>query len=127
MANILIVDDSAFSRNSLKILVESDGHEVAGLAENGEQGLNLFKRLKPELVLLDYLMEGKNGKEVLKEIIQHDSSAKVIMVSGLGDSTIEEEALKAGAKNFVRKHNVRMHILKVIDQVLEDETQPIHD
>lgn len=127
MANILIVDDSAFSRNSLRVLVESAGHEIAGLAENGEQGLNLFKRLKPELVLLDYLMEGKNGKEVLMEMIQHDSSAKVIMVSGLGDSTIEEKALEAGAKNFVRKHNVRRNILKIIDQVLEDNSQPIHD
>ena len=119
MTSILIVDDSAFARNNLRMLVESAGHEIVGLAEDGEQALDLFKRLKPDLVLLDYLMEGKSGKEVLKEILQHDSKAKVIMVSGLGDDTIEEKVLAAGAKIFVRKHHAQMNISKIIDQVMK--------
>jgi len=118
MAKILIVDDSAFARNNLKRIVEKGGHEVAGLAENGEQALNLFKNLDPELVMLDYLMKGKSGMEVLKEIIQYDPDAKIIMVSGLGDSTIDEEALETGAKFFVRKPYAHTNILKIIDQVM---------
>ena len=118
MAKILIVDDSAFARNSLRMSVESAGHEVAGLAKNGDQALTLFKSLNPELVLLDYLMAGKDGMVVLKEIIQHDPKARVIMISGAGDDTIEKKALKAGAKVFVGKTYVQRDILKKINQVM---------
>lgn len=119
MAKILIVDDSAFARNSLKMSVEIGGHEIAGLAKNGEQAFAMFKSLDPEIVLLDYLMAGKDGMEVLEEIIQHDPGARVIMVSGAGDSTIEEAALKAGAKAFIGKTYAQKGILKLIDQVME--------
>ncbi len=119
MAKILIVDDSAFARNTLRVDVENGKHEVVGLAGDGAQALKLFKSLRPELVLLDYLMAGKSGMEVLKEIIQHDPSARVIMISGSGDHTIEEKALQTGAKLFLEKPCVRKNILKAIDQVME--------
>ena len=119
MAKILIVDDSAFARNWLGKIVESGGHEVVGRAGDGEQALTLFKSLHPELVILDYLMTGKSGEVVLKEIIQHDPSARVIMISGAGDHTIEERALQGGAKVFVEKPCVQEELLKVIDQVME--------
>ena len=119
MAKILIVDDSAFARARLKMLFESGGHEVVGGAGDGEQGLKLFKSLHPELVTLDYLMADKNGEVVLKEMIQHDPSAKVIMISGSGDHSIEERILQAGAKVFVEKSNSQRNFLKVIDQVMQ--------
>ena len=119
MAKILIVDDSAFARNSLRVIVESGGHAVVGRARNAEQALTLFKSLSPELVLLDYLMAGKSGEVVLKEIIQHKPGARVIMVSGSGDYTIEERALQNGAKAFLEKPNMKRDLLKVIDQVME--------
>ena len=119
MAKILIVDDSAFARARLKMLFESGGHEVVGLAEDGEQGLKLFKSLHPELVTLDYLMTGKSGEAVLKEMIQHDPSARVIMVSGSTDNIIENRVLQAGAKAYLEKPNMKRDILKVIDQVME--------
>ena len=119
MAKILIVDDSAFTRNTLMMFFESGGHEVVGRAENAEQALDLFKTLQPELVTLDYLMPGKSGEAVLKEIIQHDPSAKVIMLSGSGDNALEERALHTGAKFFVEKPCAKREILDVIDQVME--------
>ena len=117
MAKILIVDDSSFMRARLRVMFESGGHEVVGQAPDGEQALELFEDLHPEIVTLDYLMAGKNGEEVLKEIIQHDPSARVIMLSGSGDSTIEERALQIGAKLYMEKPIVQRDILKVIDQV----------
>ncbi len=119
MAKILIVDDSAFARNSFSVIVESGGHEVVGRAGDGEQALKLFKSLHPELVILDYLMAGKSGEVVLKEILQHDPSARVIMISGSGDHAIEERILQEGAKVFIEKPCVKRDILKVIDQVME--------
>jgi two-component system chemotaxis response regulator CheY len=120
MAKILIVDDSSFARNNMRIIVEKGGHEIAGLAEDGEQAVSLYKNLNPDLVMLDYLMVGKSGMEVLKELIQHDPDAKIIMVSGLGDSTIEDDALEAGAKIFVRKPYAQKNILKIIDQIVRN-------
>ncbi len=119
MAKILIVDDSAFARNMLKVIVESGGHKVVGRAGDGGRALKLFKSLNPELVTLDYLMTGKNGEAVLKEMIQHDPSARVIMVSGSTDNIIEHRILQAGAKAYLEKPNLKRDILKVIDQVME--------
>jgi len=119
MSKILIVDDSAFARRSLSVIVESAGHEVVGHAENAEQAMEFFKSRNPELVLLDYLMPGKNGEDVLKEIIQHNPAAKVIMISGSGDSTIARNALQYGAKVFLRKPYDRDQIVKTIDKVMQ--------
>jgi two-component system chemotaxis response regulator CheY len=119
MAKILIVDDSVFTRNLLRRVFESGGHTVVGHAGNGEQAMTLFKTLHPELVTLDYLMPNKNGESVLEEMIQHDPNAKVIMISGSGDNTVEERVLQTGAKDYVEKLHVQREILEVIDQVME--------
>lgn len=119
MTKILIVDDSAFARNILGMYVGNGGHEVVGLAGDGEEALKLFKSLRPELVLLDYLMADKSGMKVLEDMIQHDPSARVIMVSGSGEHTIEERALRTGAKLFLEKPCAQKSILKAIDQVME--------
>jgi two-component system chemotaxis response regulator CheY len=118
MARILIVDDSAFARNSLKAIVEGNGHEVVGRAENGREALILFTSLQPELVTLDYLMVGETGNEVLEKLIQIDSDAKVIMISGMGDPNIQERALQAGARCFLAKPYDDEVVLRVIDQTL---------
>ena len=119
MTKILIVDDSAFARRSLSMIVESAGHKVVGLAENAEQALEFFKSRNPELVLLDYLMPGKNGEEVLKEIIGHDPAARVIMISGSGDETVANNALEHGAKVFLRKPYDIDVIVKTINEVMQ--------
>ena len=118
MANILIVDDSAFARLTLGAIVESAGHEVIGFAENADQAMELYKSRQPELVLLDYLMPGRSGEEVLKEIMLDNPAAKVIMISGSGDLAIERKALEEGAKVFLRKPFNRDQILESIADVM---------
>ena len=119
MTKILIVDDSSFARKRLKAIFERAGHEVVGSAEDGEQALTMFDTLDPDVVTLDYLMAGKNGEEVLRDIIRHDPDARVIMVSGSGDHTVEDRALSAGAKLFVGKFNSQRKFLQAIDQVMK--------
>jgi two-component system chemotaxis response regulator CheY len=121
MAKILIVDDSAFARNNLKIIVESGGHEVTGMAESSEQALELFSVLNPDIVMLDYLMSGQSGVEALREMIRQKPLTKVIMVSGIRDSAIEEEALATGAKVFIRKPFTPEKLFNAIDQVMAIE------
>ena len=118
MAKILIVDDSAFARNVLGMICEKGGHEVIGRAKDGESAVELFKSLHPELVTLDYLMKGKNGETILEEIIEHDPNARVVMISGSGDHTVEHRARQSGARDFVGKPFMQRDLLKVIDQVM---------
>ena len=119
MAKILIVDDSAFMRNSLGMIVESGGHEVVGSAGDGKLAMELFKSLHPELVTLDYLMADISGETVLEEMILHDPGARVIMISGSGDQEFQARAMQRGAKVFLQKPCSQREILQAIDQVME--------
>lgn len=117
MARILIVDDSRFASNSLRVMVESAGHEVVGLAASGKEAFQMFKTIEPELVLLDYLMSDKCGDAVLDQMLKHDSNAAVIMISGSGDHSLHERILEAGAKAFFEKPCAKEDLLKAIDRV----------
>ncbi len=119
MAKILIVDDSRTSRRILKNIIESNGYEVAGEAENGQDGLDKYLELKPDLVTLDITMPVMDGVEALKKIKEADSDAKVVMVTAAGQKTNVMEAIKAGAFEFVTKPFDPDIIKKVIAQAIE--------
>ena len=101
------------------MIFERAGHTVVGSAADGEEALVLFDELHPDVVTLDYLMTGKNGVEVLEDIMSHDPDARVIMVSGSGNHSIESKVLSAGAKLFVEKFNDQVQYLNAVDQVMK--------
>jgi two-component system chemotaxis response regulator CheY len=103
MARILIADNASFMRSCLKYIAENAGHEVAGLAKNGQEAIDLYARIKPDLVTLDILMEGTDGMTALREIMKADPAARVIMVSALGQEQLQEEARQLGACGYIRK------------------------
>lgn len=121
MAKILIADDASFMRNSLKFLVESADHEVPGLAKNGQEAVEMYNKLKPELVLLDILMGDMDGLAALKKIMQEDPKAKVIIVSALGHEEKQKEARSLGARGFVKKPFSREAILGEVERVLAEQ------
>ena len=118
MAKVLIVDDSPFTRHLLSRVVEMAGHEVVAVAEDGEQALKLYKNIRPDLVTLDWLMPRKSGEAVLKKIMMLDPQARVIMITGWANKSIEGRVLEAGAKAFVEKSHVEKELLNVIERVL---------
>ena len=118
MAKILIVDDSAFTRHLLGMIVKMGGHEVVGSAEDGKQAIQLYKSLRPDLVTLDWLMPSKSGEAVLKKILKMDPGAKVIMITGWANRSIEGRVLTAGAKAFLEKSDVQKNLLRVVEEVL---------
>jgi two-component system chemotaxis response regulator CheY len=78
MAKILIVDDSAMSRRILRTILESAGHQITE-AEDGMVALEKYYLEKPDVVLLDLIMKGMFGMEVLKKIRRMDQTARVIV------------------------------------------------
>ena len=103
MARILIVDDAAFMRMTLKDILRRFDHEVVGEAENGEEALRQYEQFKPDLVTMDIVMLGESGIEAVKKILAQDPSAKILMVSAMGQQALVVESIKAGAKGFLIK------------------------
>lgn len=114
VANILICDDAAFMRNSLRIMLEKGGHTVIGEAANGLEAVEQFKNMKPDLVTMDITMPEVDGLTALKMIRQLDPNAKVIMVSAMGQESMVKEAVLSGAKTFIVKPFKEAYILEVI-------------
>ncbi|SDC32374.1 two-component system, chemotaxis family, response regulator CheY [Pelagirhabdus alkalitolerans] len=105
MYSVLIVDDSSFMRKWLMSIVAKGGYIISGEAKNGYEAILQYRKLKPDLVLLDIHMPELAGNEVLKRIMAIDPDASIIMCSAIGSSFIVEECLSLGAKDFVRKPN----------------------
>ena len=103
MKRVLVVDDAAFMRISIKNMLMKNGYEVCGEAENGEVAVQRYKELMPDIVTLDITMPDKDGLEALKEILASNSDAKVIMVSAMGQEGMVREAIISGAKGFIVK------------------------
>ncbi len=103
MKNVLIVDDAAFMRVTIKNMLEKNGYTVVGEAENGKIGVVKYNDLKPDLVTLDITMPEMDGLTALKMIMQIDPAAKVVMMTAMGQQAMVKEAVMTGAKGFIVK------------------------
>lgn len=116
---VLVVDDDTFQRNVLKKLLRSEKFDVE-MAENGVQALEMLQQSQPDLVLLDLLMPGMNGLEVMQRIRQHPtlSQVPVVVISGEHEKETVIECLKLGASGYVVKPYTRKTLLEKIDKAL---------
>jgi two-component system chemotaxis response regulator CheY len=103
MARVLVVDDAAFMRKMVTDALTKGGHEVVGEAGNGVEAIARYRDLKPDLMTLDITMPEKDGIAALKDIMELDPNAKVVMCSALGQESKVLESIKLGAKDFVVK------------------------
>ena len=100
---VLITDDTAFMRMSLRDILQKNGYEVVGEAADGEQAVQQYFALKPELVTMDVTMPNMDGITAVKKIVGKDSNARIIIVSAMGQKAMVMDAIKAGAKDFIVK------------------------
>lgn len=117
MGNVLIVDDAAFMRLSIRMMLEKNGFKVVGEAENGVIGVQKYKELSPDIVTMDLTMPEMTGLEALKAIKSYDPNAKVIMISAMGQEGIVKEAVLNGAKSFIVKPFKEEHVVKTLRSV----------
>ena len=116
---VLIVDDAMFMRAMIRdILVNSGRYEVIGEAANGEECLERFRALQPDLVTMDIVMPQMDGIEATREILKASPKARVIMCSALGQEALVIESIAAGAKDFIVKPFSAEKVLKVLDAVM---------
>ncbi|WP_373898277.1 response regulator [Haloimpatiens sp. FM7315] len=118
MSKVLIVDDAAFMRMMIKDILEKNGFEVVGEANNGLKAVEIYTQEKPDVVTMDITMPDMDGIEAVKAIKKIDSSAKIIMCSAMGQQSMVMDAIKAGAKDFIVKPFQADRVLEAIRKVI---------
>ncbi len=118
MARILIADDALFMRFTLKRTLTQAGHEVVAECENGQQAIEKYGEVQPDLVFLDITMPELDGLSALHAIRESDDAARVIMCSALGHGNKVREALDAGARDFIVKPFTPERILEAVNKAL---------
>lgn len=116
MGKVLIVDDAKFLRMTIARAITKAGHEVIGEAQTGEEAVQLYKNLKPDLVFMDITMPDMDGIEAVKHIKKDFPDAKIIMCSAIGQHKMVLEAIEAGARDFIVKPFEESRIIEAIDK-----------
>lgn len=120
MARILIVDDAKFMRTLVRDALVPKGYEIVGEAENGNVAVDMYKKLKPDLVTMDITMREKDGIQAAEEILRMDPSARIIMVTALGQENLLTKAVKLGVRDFVVKPFPPERLQKAAEKALAD-------
>jgi len=115
---ILLVDDSAMARRGSRQILESAGYTVAE-AEDGLVALERYFLERPDLVLLDLVMKGMDGLEVLSKLTEMDVDARVIVLSADVQDSSRDLAQAAGAVEFLNKPVERSALLSAVAKTLE--------
>lgn len=100
---VLLCDDSRALIMVTRKLLTENGFEVVGEARDGVAALERYKALKPDVVLLDLVMPERDGKQALRDILDHDAQARVVILSSLGSQQDIEACLKMGARSYLQK------------------------
>ena len=116
---ILIVDDSALSRRTLRRILESAGYEVVE-ADDGMTALEVYFLEKPSLVLLDLVMKGMYGLDVLVKLREMDPKALVVVASADIQSSTRKMVDEAGALAFINKPFVSEQVIAAVEAALAE-------
>ena len=118
MTKIMVIEDDSLVSRTLLSHLKKRGFEVKG-AENGEEGLSIFREFQPDLVLLDVKLPDMNGLDVLRKIKAEDQEAAVIIMTAFDDMRTTVEAVKAGAFEYLVKPLDNLEIDLTIDKALQ--------
>jgi DNA-binding NarL/FixJ family response regulator len=102
--NVLLADDESMIRAGLRLVLETDtGIHVVGEAADGNQAVRAAATLKPDVVLMDVRMPGKDGITATHDIVSADSNTRVVVLTTFNEDTLVHAALRAGASGFLLK------------------------
>jgi DNA-binding response OmpR family regulator len=110
MATILVIDDEQGIRDLLDTLLSGKGYDVI-LTDSGEKGLEVFRRTRPDVVVLDLKMSGMGGLTVLQQIRRLNPTQPVIILTGAGTPESEQQVRELGVTDYVEKH-FSLHLLE---------------
>ncbi len=115
---VLIVDDIAFVRKTLSEILTQAQYQIVGEAADGNEAVNLYLKLRPDIVTMDVVMPQMSGIDATRKIIKADKNAKVIIISAMGQENLVMEAINVGAKDYILKPFSTEDVLKTIERAL---------
>ena len=121
VVRILIADDHALFRDSLASLLTTQGHEVVGQASSGRQAIELVRRLKPDLVLMDLDMPELGGLDATRLICAEAQGTKVVILTAADDDEKLFEAIKSGAQGYLLKNLEADQFFSMLERVAAGE------
>ncbi len=114
----MIVDDELFFRQMLRDTLVEAGFTIVAEASNGIEAVDMYRRHRPDITIMDIFMPEENGVAAIKKIIAFDKNAKVLIYTGIGFDEDAEVALQAGAKEVILKSFSPEEVTAVINKVL---------
>lgn len=120
-ARVLIVDDEMFMRQILRDILQRASFEVVGEATNGEEAVQQYRQLQPDVVLMDIIMPRMDGIEATRQILSLDPQARVVMCTALGQEGILKKALQLGARDFLVKPFRPEKIIEALHKSLSEK------
>ena len=121
MSRVLVADDARFMRELIREIIEPEGFEVVGEATDGQEAVDTFQKVQPDLVTMDVVMPKRSGIDAVKEIVARAPDARIVMCSALGQESLVMEALQAGALDFIVKPFKPDAVLSTLRKVAEKE------
>lgn len=119
MLKVLVVDDAIFMRLALKRMLERNGYDVVGEAENGRVAVQKYKELRPDIVTMDITMPEMDGIQAVTEIKKFDSKPKIIMISALGQESYIKQAVLLGVTGFIVKPFKEDNVIKALSKITD--------
>jgi two-component system chemotaxis response regulator CheY len=118
---VLIVDDALIMRRRIGDIATEAGWQIAGEAENGLRAVEIYRRVKPDLVTLDIVMPEMNGLATLKQLIQYDPQARVVMISAVNQKEMLASCIDSGAFDFIVKPFEKADLSRFFTKILDME------
>lgn len=114
---LMVVDDSRMIAMQMEALLAGTEYEIVAYCRNGEEAIQRYNQVQPDLVTMDIIMPGIDGLEAAQAILEEHEDACILIVSSLAYDDTFEEAKKIGAKGFVGKPFNRQQLLDALDQI----------
>ncbi|HVP95131.1 MAG TPA: response regulator [Methanoregulaceae archaeon] len=118
MARILLIDDAEYANDLMQLILVAGGHEIVGKARDGYEGIEKYRQLNPDLVILDVIMPRMGGMECLNTIRHINPEAKILVVSADGQEEHIKRLVREGAMGYIIKPYKKDVVLAEIQTIM---------
>jgi DNA-binding NarL/FixJ family response regulator len=122
MVRVMVVDDHPMWRDAVERDLQAAGHDVVAVASNGREAMARFPAAAPQVVVLDLQLPDHSGVQVTSMMLEHDPTARVLILSASGEQADVLEAIKAGATGYLVKSASSAELIDAVTRVADGDT-----